>query len=184
MTDNSIIGFTNNSINSISDFIFKFAGSGDLKASVTCPSGVESTADVIERGDDSYTAQFVPGETGEHLVNVKARRRHIPGSPFKVLVEAASGGVAACKATGPGLGSGVPGQPCRFSLITRDAGPGAVAVAVEGPAKSEIQYHDNGDGSSDITWYPVEPGEYSIHIRFADEVIPGSPFKVLVMPSG
>lgn len=53
-----------------------------------------------------------------------------------------------------------------------------LAVAVEGPAKAEIQCHDNGDGSCDITWYPVEAGEYTIHIRFADEAIPGSPYKV------
>ena len=53
-----------------------------------------------------------------------------------------------------------------------------LAVAVEGPAKAEIQCHDNGDGSCDITWYPVEAGEYTVHIRFADEAIPGSPYKV------
>ena len=51
-------------------------------------------------------------------------------------------------------------------------------MAVEGPAKAEIQCHDNGDGSCDITWYPVEAGEYTVHIRFADEAIPGSPCKV------
>ena len=68
--------------------------------------------------------RFVPRETGEHLLNVKARRRHIPGSPFKVLVEAPSGGAAACKASGPGLEGGICNQPCRFTVITRDAGPG------------------------------------------------------------
>lgn len=75
-------------------------------------------------GSDTYTVRFVPRETGEHLVNVKARRRHIPGSPFKVLVEAPSGGAAACKASGPGLEGGICCQPCSFTVITRDAGPG------------------------------------------------------------
>lgn len=76
------------------------------------------------------------------------------------------------------MDGGNAGQPCKFTVITRDAGPGGLAVAVEGPAKAEIQCHDNGDGSCDITWYPVESGEYTIHIRFADEAIPGSPYKV------
>ena len=69
-------------------------------------------------------------KTGEHLVNVKARGRHIPGSPFKVLVEAPSGGAAACKASGPGLEGGISGQPCRFTVITRDAGPGGMSFVL------------------------------------------------------
>jgi filamin len=164
------------------DFVIKFTGSGDLNASVTRPSGVEDDAEVVETGPDTYTVRFVPRETGEHLVSVKSRRRHIPGSPFKVLVEAPAGGAAACRANGAGLEGGVAGQQCRFTVITRDAGPGGLAVAVEGPARAEIQCHDNGDGSCDITWFPVEAGEYTVHIRFADEAIPGSPFKVFVLP--
>lgn len=178
-----MLAFPSSKARSPQDFVIKFSGSGDLKASVTRPSGVEDDAEVVETGTDTYTVRFVPRETGEHLVNVKSRRRHIPGSPFKVLVEAPSGGAAACKASGPGLEGGICCQPCRFTVITRDAGPGGLAVAVEGPAKAEIQCHDNGDGSCDITWYPVEAGEYTIHIRFADEAIPGSPYKVNILPA-
>jgi len=176
------LAFPSSKTRSPQDFVIKFSGSGDLNASVTRPSGVEDDAEVVETGPDTYTVRFVPRETGEHLVSVKSRRRHIPGSPFKVLVEAPAGGAAACRANGPGLEGGVAGQQCRFTVITRDAGPGGLAVAVEGPARAEIQCHDNGDGSCDITWFPVEAGEYTVHIRFADEAIPGSPFKVFVLP--
>ncbi|XP_066922248.1 filamin-A-like isoform X11 [Clytia hemisphaerica] len=178
-----MLAFPSSKARSPQDFVIKFSGSGDLKASVTRPSGIEDDAEVVETGPDTYTVRFVPRETGEHLVNVKARRRHIPGSPFKVLVEAPSGGAAACKASGPGLEGGICNQPASFTVITRDAGPGGLAVAVEGPAKAEIQCHDNGDGSCDITWYPVEAGEYTVHIRFADEAIPGSPYKVNILPA-
>ena len=160
------------------DFVIEFSGTGDLKATVTRPSGTEDDAEVIERATDTYTVRFVPRETGEHLVNVKSRSRHIPGSPFKVLAEAPSGGAPACKAHGPGLEAGIAGQPCKFTVITRDAGLGNLDLAVEGPSKVEIQPNDNGDGSCDITWYPMETGEYTVHIRFADEAIPGSPSKV------
>ena len=176
-----MLAFPSSKARSPQDFVIKFSGSGDLKASVTRPSGIEDDAEVVETDTDTYTVRFVPRETGEHLVNVKSRRRHIPGSPFKVLVEAPAGGAAACKAHGPGLEGGVAGQPCRFTVITRDAGPGGLAVAVEGPAKAEIQCHDNGDGSCDITWYPIDSGEYTVHIRFADEAIPGSPYKVGIL---
>ena len=166
------------------DFTIKYSGRpGDMTASVTRPSGKEDDAELISAGRDTYTVRFVPRETGEHLVNVKVLRKHIPGSPFKVMVEAPAGGAKACRASGPGLDHAVAGEPCRFTVITRDAGPGGLAVAVEGPAKAEIQCHDNGDGSCDITWYPVEPGEYTVHIRFADEPIPDSPFTVMVAPA-
>jgi len=172
-----------NKARSPQDFQIKFTGTGGLNASVTRPSGIEDEAEVVETGKDTYTVRFVPRETGEHLVNVKSRKRHIPGSPFKVLVETPAGGSRACKAHGPGLDGGVAGVECRFTVVTRDAGPGGLAVAVEGPAKAEIQCHDNGDGSCDISWFPVEEGEYTVHIRFADEAIPGSPFKVFVQPA-
>jgi len=178
-----MLAFPSSKARSPQDFVIKFSGPGDLKASVTRPSGIEDDAEVVETGHDTYTVRFVPRETGEHLVNVKSRRKHIPGSPFKVIVEAPAGGATACKAYGPGLEGGNAGQPCKFTVITRDAGPGGLAVAVEGPARAEIQCHDNGDGSCDITWYPVESGEYTIHIRFADEAIPGSPYKVFVQPA-
>uniref|UniRef100_T2MH46 Filamin-A n=1 Tax=Hydra vulgaris TaxID=6087 RepID=T2MH46_HYDVU len=178
-----MLAFPSSKSRSPKDFVIKFSGTGDLKATVTRPSGTEDDAEVIETAVDTYTVRFVPRETGEHLVNVRSRRRHIPGSPFKVLVEAPSGGAPACKAHGPGLEGGIAGQPCKFTVITRDAGPGGLAVAVEGPAKAEIQCNDNGDGSCDITWYPVETGEYTVHIRFADEAIPGSPSKVFILPA-
>jgi filamin len=114
-------------------------------------------------------------------VFVKNRGRDIPGSPFRVKVDAPKwGGAGKCSAAGPGLERGVVNQPANFTVWTRDAGPGGLAVAIEGPAKTEIDCKDNGDGSCSITYVPTEPGEYTVHVRFADENIPGAPFKVFV----
>lgn len=79
-----MLAFPSSKARSPQDFVIKFSGTGDLKASVTRPSGIEDDAEVVETGPDTYTVRFVPRETGEHLVNVKSKRRHIPGSPFKV----------------------------------------------------------------------------------------------------
>ena len=82
---------------------------------------------------------------------------------------------------GPGLERGVVNQPANFTVWTRDAGPGGLAVAIEGHSKRrKIDCKDNGDGSCSITYVPTEPGEYTVHVRFADEDIPGAPFKVFV----
>jgi hypothetical protein len=37
---------------------------------------------------------------------------------------------------------------------------------------------DNRDGSCSVEYIPTEPGEYDVAIKFADQHISGSPFKV------
>ena len=57
-----------------------------------------------------------------------------------------------------GLERGIVEEPCEFTVITKDAGPGGLSLAVEGPSKSEIQCVDNGDGSCSVSYVPKEPG--------------------------
>jgi len=153
----------------------------DIKASVVSPSGVQYGAEVVETKPNQYTVRFVPKENGDYLINVKCRGRQIPGSPFKVHVDSVEGGGAQkCIAAGPGLERGLVGTPCKFTVWSKDAGPGGLAVAIEGPAKAEISCRDNGDGSCNLIYLPTEEGEYNVHVRFADQDIPGSPFKVPV----
>ena len=170
------------------DFAFDLKGFDvdDLETTVVSPDGEILESEIIAQpSEDTYTIRFLPKESGEHTINVKyrSRRTHIPGSPFKVFVEAPVwGGASKCTAAGPGLERGVVGHPGEFTVWTRDAGPGGLAIAVEGPAKAEITCKDNGDGSCDITYLPTAPGDYTVHIRFADEDIPDSPFKVHISP--
>lgn len=170
------------------DFVFDLKGykMDDLETMVISPDGTELESEIIESSPKTYTIRFVPKESGEHTIYVRfksGRKKDIPGSPFKVFVEAPVwGGAAKCVAAGPGLERGVVNHPGEFTVWTRDAGPGGLAIAIEGPAKSEIKCTDNGDGSCNISYLPTTPGEYTVHIRFADEDIPGSPFKVIVSP--
>ena len=164
------------------DFVFDLKGykMDDLETMVISPDGTELESEIIETTPKTYTIRFVPKESGEHTIYVRfksGRKKDIPGSPFKVFVEAPVwGGAAKCVAAGPGLERGVVNHPGDFTVWTRDAGPGGLAIAVEGPAKSEIKCTDNGDGSCNISYLPTTPGEYTCHIRFADEDIPGSPY--------
>lgn len=169
------------------DFVFDLKGfkMDDLETTVVSPNGEVLESEIIESADNTYTIRFLPKESGEHTINVKYKSRgtHISGSPFKVFVEAPVwGGASKCTAGGPGLERGVVGQPGEFTVWTRDAGPGGLAIAVEGPAKAEIKCKDNGDGSCDISYLPTAPGDYTVHIRFADEDITDSPFKVNISP--
>lgn len=58
------------------------------------------------------------------------------------------------------------------------AGTGGLGLAIEGPSEAKMTCKDNRDGSCSVEYIPTEPGDYDVSIRFADQHIPGSPFKV------
>jgi len=78
----------------------------------------------------------------------------------------------------------VAGKPSSFTINTRDAGYGGLGLSIEGPSKAEINCVDNEDGTCTVDYLPVEPGKYTINVKFADEDVPGSPFTSNIRPSG
>ena len=134
---------------------------------------------VVELEEGLYAVNFVPYELGVHTVSVMYRDVDIPGSPFQFTVgPLQDGGAHRVHAGGPGLERGVQGQPSDFNVWTREAGHGSLAIAVEGPSKAEVEFKDRKDGSCHVSYVVEEPGEYSVGIRFNDQHIPGSPYKV------
>jgi filamin len=81
-----------------------------------------------------------------------------------------------------GLVRGEINQTNEFNIYTREAGAGALAIAVEGPAKAEIDFHDHRDGTCGVSYVCPAPGEYQVAVKFNDEHIPESPFAVSVSP--
>uniref|UniRef100_A0A1A7YJ75 Filamin C, gamma b (Actin binding protein 280) n=1 Tax=Iconisemion striatum TaxID=60296 RepID=A0A1A7YJ75_9TELE len=77
---------------------------------------------------------------------------------------------------------GLVGKPAPFAIDTKGAGTGGLGLTVEGPCEAKIECQDNGDGSCSVSYLPTDPGEYTINILFADQHIPGSPFKAVVQP--
>lgn len=118
------------------------------------------------------------------------------------------GGAHRVHAGGPGLERGEQGQPCEFNVWTREAGAGSLAISVEGPSKAEIDFKDRKDGSCYVSYKVGTPGgccpfdrcfhsvsfflhiaifyltgEYRIGIKFNDQHIPDSPYKVYISPA-
>ena len=82
------------------DFVFDLKGYkiDDLETMVISPDGTELDSEIIETSPKTYTIRFVPKESGEHTIYVRfksGRKKDIPGSPFKVFVEAPVWGGAA-----------------------------------------------------------------------------------------
>ncbi|XP_061617262.1 filamin-C-like isoform X3 [Phyllopteryx taeniolatus] len=153
----------------------------EMAAQVTSPGGKCEDAEIVRGEDSTYSVRFVPQEMGAHVVDVKYRGQHVPGSPFQFTVgPLGEGGAHKVRAGGTGLERGVAGIPAEFSIWTREAGAGGLSIAVEGPSKAEITFEDRKDGSCGVSYVVQEPGDYEVSIKFNDEHIPDSPFMVPV----
>ncbi|KAM8868125.1 filamin B a isoform 1-T1 [Synchiropus picturatus] len=154
----------------------------DVRAEVESPSGATQSAELVPLGNSTYCVRFVPSEMGVHLISVKYRGQHVPGSPFQFTVgPLGEGGAPMVRAGGPGLLGAQSGEPAEFSIWTREAGAGGLSVAVEGPSRAEISFDDRKDGSCGVSYIAQEPGDYEIGVKFNDQHIPDSPFLVPVV---
>ncbi|XP_024140416.1 filamin-C isoform X1 [Oryzias melastigma] len=155
-------------------------GQGKFDVNISSPSQHQVPCNLEYcAASEVHSVMYVPREEGPYRVDISYDGNPVPGSPFPVE------GVmppdpSKVQAYGPGLQGGVVGKPAPFAIDTKGAGTGGLGLTVEGPCEAKIECQDNGDGSCSVSYFPTEPGEYAINILFADQHIPGSPFKAVV----
>lgn len=73
----------------------------------------------------------------------------------------------------------------RFDVDCSKAGQAALDVKVVGPkgVVEPVEVTDNGDGTRSVSYVPSREGPYSISVRYGDQEVPRSPFKVKALPS-
>ncbi|XP_055935732.1 filamin-A-like isoform X2 [Argiope bruennichi] len=165
--------------------IFRLPGTNafDMAAKVTNPTGVTDDAVITDMEDCLYGVYFTPKEPGIHTISVRCKDIHIPGSPFQFTVGTNTNfGAHKVHAGGLGLERGGANEPSEFNLYTREAGPGILGISVEGKSRAEINVKDVSPGMYSVIYKVSEPGEYRVGIKFNDEPIPDSPFKVYMLP--
>ncbi|KAJ8682417.1 hypothetical protein QAD02_018209 [Eretmocerus hayati] len=141
------------------------------------PVGGSTDKVITPQADGTYRVSYTPFDEGPHSIEVLYDNVPVPGSPFSVDVKKVSD-ASKCRAYGPGLQKGIVNKSNKFTVETREAGTGGLGLAIEGPSEAVVSCKDNCDGSCDVEYLPTEPGDYDISIKFADQHIPGSPFKV------
>ncbi|XP_022252251.1 filamin-A-like [Limulus polyphemus] len=155
----------------------------DMAATVTSPSGETEDAEILDLDDCLYAIHFEPKEVGVHTICVRHKNIHIPGSPFQFTVGPfIDSGYHRVHAGGLGLVRGSVSVPAEFNIWTREAGVGSLSLSIEGPSKAEMNFTDRKDGSCYVSYIVKEPGDYHVGIKFNDQHIPDSPYKVYIMP--
>ncbi|KIH68519.1 Filamin/ABP280 repeat protein [Ancylostoma duodenale] len=156
----------------------------DSGAKVLDPKGRTEDVEMRDLGDQFFQIRFHPRMEGVHHLSVLHKDAHIYGSPFQFTVGPFSeGGAHKVKASGPGVVRGETNYPQSFNIYTREAGPGKLSVSFEGPSKAEMAFHDHKDGNCHVQYKVAQPGEYIVAIKFNDQHIPDSPFKVFIAPA-
>nr|XP_035927602.1 filamin-B isoform X5 [Halichoerus grypus] len=159
------------------------AGIGGLGITVEGPS--ESKINCRDNKDGSCSAEYIPFAPGDYDVNITYGGAHIPGSPFRVPVKDVVD-PSKVKVAGPGLGSGVRARILQsFTVDSSKAGLAPLEVRVLGPRGlvEPVNIVENGDGTHTVTYTPSQEGPYMVSVKYADEEIPRSPFKVKVLPT-
>ncbi|XP_013981374.2 filamin-C isoform X2 [Salmo salar] len=171
-------------VKEVADFkVFtKGAGSGELKVSVTGPSGAEAPVKVKDIGDGVYECEYLPVQTGKYTVNITWGGQLIPRSPFEVEVSEEVG-PQKVRAWGPGLLTGQVGKSADFVVEAIGTEVGTLGFSIEGPSQAKIECDDKGDGSCDVRYWPTEPGDYAVHVICDDEDIKDSPFMAHILPA-
>ncbi|KAJ8947154.1 hypothetical protein NQ318_002516 [Aromia moschata] len=141
------------------------------------PSGHEDDCFVQIIDMEEYSVRFMPRENGIHKIHAKFNGVHIPGSPFSVKVGKDTADPAAVHAQGNGLKDVKTGVKTDFIVDTVNAGAGTLAVNIDGPSKVSMDCTEVEEGYK-VRYTPLAPGDYYASIKYNNNHIVGSPFKV------
>ncbi|XP_072180016.1 filamin-A-like [Diadema setosum] len=159
------------------------AGDGDLTARCMGPSSM-AEVHIGDNQDNTYSLLITPKEQGKHVLEVKYGSEHIQGSPF-VLRVAGAPDASEVRCFGPGLEHGILSSfRGRFICETKGAGAGQLKVRVHGPKgafRVEMKRSDTRDRTIDVLYNPSEVGDYTIHVKWSDKHVPGSPFLIKIV---
>lgn len=161
------------------------AGAGGLSLAIEGPS--EAKMSCTDNRDGSCDVEYVPTEPGEYDITIRFAEKHIPGSPFKVVVTEATR-PDKVKVYGPGIEHNQvqEGVPAEFYIDCGQAGPGKIAVKLSSSDGKPIsvQIGDRGDGVYSVSYIPPEKDSVlTAHVRFADQDVSASPFVMTVAPA-
>uniref|UniRef100_M4AQC1 Filamin C n=1 Tax=Xiphophorus maculatus TaxID=8083 RepID=M4AQC1_XIPMA len=162
------------------------AGSGEVLVFVEDPEGHKEEAKVKpnKNKNGTYTVTYLPKVEGVHKVKVLFAGQDIDKSPYSVNVAKAMGDPSKVHARGPGLDAtgNMANKPTYFDIYTAGAGTGDISVVIVDPQGKkdtvELILENKGDSVFRCTYRPVLEGPHAIHVLFAGQEIPKSPFNV------
>ena len=158
------------------------AGPGPLGVRMVGPSKPTIIAD--DSSEEGVELTITCQDPGEYQLILRWGQDEVPSSPYTVNItgEGRESHPELCTASGEGISTGKVGDAVSFRVhIPDEAGPGSLGVSVSGPHPPKpINIVNNEDGTMDVTYHPIAPGDYKIEVQWANQHISGSPFTATV----
>lgn len=159
-------------------------GEGVLEISTKPPSAAAIRLAPLPGKNNSYQCEILPKEVGNHEVRVQYNGKHIFGSPFNVQFDC-RGDASKCRMVESTI-SGEEGEQERvnFVISTEGAGKGKLMSSIEQTSTKKpipvavTPVPENGDHFK-VAFHPEEEVEYLLTIKYDNEHILGSPFKLM-----
>ncbi|XP_047658290.1 filamin-C-like isoform X2 [Tachysurus fulvidraco] len=173
-------GLESGLVNQANCFTVETRGAGTGGLGLTIEGASEAKMSCKDNKDGSCSVEYVPFISGSYDINITYGGHPIPGSPFHVPVKDVVD-VSKVKCSGPGLGSGVrTNVPQTFTVNCSKAGNAALDVQLYGPtgATEPVSVVSKGDGTHTVNYTPAHEGPYTVCVKYADQDVPRSPFKV------
>ena len=146
-------------------------------------------AEVTDRGDGTYVANYTATISGSYAMHVTLGRHNIAGSPFSLTVDVDQTRPEFCIAEGAGLSHAEAGKAATFVIYKRDRnghartrGVDHFYADVQGPGKWDCKIKDQKDGSYAVTYTARAAGTYRLDVGLAPNAGPiaHSPFTIVV----
>jgi filamin len=166
------------------------AGEGQLEVAINdglVPNQVKAL------GNSKFLFTFVPKTSNPHILSIKFNGQQLTGKcsirtdRLLILINVRSGFPKECQVfstedittRGPGLNQALLGDQTWFTVDTPQANTSDIQVTVQTPNNEQLTPSTRltADGLR-VDWIPAEVGTYTVHVNFAGNAVPGSPFRV------
>ena len=137
--------------------------------------------EVIPQDDNMFKVMLTPTEQGRYTVDVKLGESHIKGSPFCIDVV----DPGKCKIIGKLPSSLHLNEAVSFKVSTAGSGQGALSAKcdLDGDSMVSVILKETGIDTYSVTLTPLGIGTAIVHLLFAGDPIPGTPFTVSIVDS-
>ena len=161
------------------------AGPGTLRVEALASNGDVINGHLSQTVNGKTMCRLNLPEVDRYMTSVFYGGVHIAGSPFKVRVLPPPK-PNMIMVYGPGLSNCEVGMPGEFVVDALEAGSGMLGIRVHGPKGGFQVVTSRMPGKEKqilVQYNPIEAGDYDVHITWADEPVPGSPFHLAVTDS-
>ncbi|XP_029648352.1 filamin-A-like [Octopus sinensis] len=152
------------------------AGDGLIEATAT-HNGKVIPVEVVERQPRVYAIKFTPDTPGSYKIRIFYDGKEAKCSPFIHVIDALMMPIA----YGDGLVHAFEGRPCVF-YVNPYGQRGNLSVQIKGQ-NSELHQTITLDpnGHYKVCYKPVELGRHTIHVKWSNQPLDGSPFHPTVV---